>query len=58
MIYDDGSIPNLSALANIRSIVGPLVIYGNSNAGLQSLAGLERIQVRGSCCLGLQNAPH
>lgn len=48
VIYDDGNIPNLSALANIRSVNGPLIVYGNANASLQTLAGLEGIRVRGA----------
>jgi len=46
VIFDDGNIPDLSALANIRSVQGPLIIYGTSNASLTSLAGLEGITVR------------
>jgi hypothetical protein len=49
VIYDDGNIPNLSALANIRAVNGPLIIWGNGNASLQSLAGLEGIRVSGWC---------
>jgi hypothetical protein len=45
VIYDDGSITDLSALANIRSINGPLIIYGNAGANLKSLAGLQGIKV-------------
>lgn len=48
VIFDDGNIPNLSALSNIRSVNGPLVVYGNANASLQTLAGLEGIRVRGA----------
>jgi hypothetical protein len=44
-IIDDGSIPNLAALSRVRSIVGPLFIYGRANASLTSLAGLEALQV-------------
>ena len=43
---DDGTIPDLSALSRVRSIVGPLYIYGRANASLTSLAGLENLQVR------------
>lgn len=45
VIFDDGSIPNLSALANLRTVVGPLYIYGMPNATLTTLAGLENLQV-------------
>lgn len=45
VIYDDGNIPDLSALANIRSVSGPLIVYGNYNASLKNLAGLEGIKV-------------
>jgi hypothetical protein len=45
-IIDDGSIPDLTALARVRSIVGPLIIYGRANASLTSLAGLDNLQVR------------
>ena len=45
VIYDDGTIPDLSALAKLRSVQGPLVIYGNDNASLTNLAGLENLQV-------------
>jgi hypothetical protein len=45
VIYDDGNIPDLSALATIRSVSGPLIIYGNYNASLKDLTGLEGIKV-------------
>lgn len=45
-IIDDGTLPDLSALSRVRSIVGPLYIYGRANASLTSLAGLENVQVR------------
>jgi hypothetical protein len=44
-IIDDGTIPDLSALSKVRTIVGPLYIYGRANASLTSLAGLESLQV-------------
>jgi hypothetical protein len=47
VIYDDGNIPDLSALANIKTVNGPLIIYGNYNASLKNLAGLEGIRVSG-----------
>ncbi|WIA36148.1 hypothetical protein OEZ86_007494 [Tetradesmus obliquus] len=43
-IIDDGTLPDLSALSRVRSIVGPLYIYGRANASLTSLAGLENLQ--------------
>lgn len=54
-IIDDGTIPDLSALSRVRSIVGPLYIYGRANASLTSLAGLESLQV-GVTDLGLCGA--
>jgi hypothetical protein len=45
-IIDDGSVPDLTALSRVRSIVGPLIIYGRANASLTSLAGLDNLQVR------------
>jgi hypothetical protein len=51
-IIDDGTIPDLSVLSRVRSIVGPLYIYGRANASLTSLAGLESLQV-GVTDLGL-----
>lgn len=45
VIYDDGSITDLSALANVKSVNGPLVVYGNADAKLTTLAGLEGIKV-------------
>lgn len=46
VIYDDGNIQDLSALAKLKSVEGPLIIYGNDNASLTSLAGLQGIAVR------------
>jgi hypothetical protein len=58
-IIDDGSIPNLAALSRVRSIVGPLFIYGRANASLTSLAGLEALQVgRSSWAKGFMRVWH
>ncbi|WIA36150.1 hypothetical protein OEZ86_007496 [Tetradesmus obliquus] len=57
-IIDDGQLPDLSALSRVRSVVGPLYIYGRTNASLTSLAGLENLQQVGGLNLAhtrLQN---
>jgi hypothetical protein len=47
VIYDDGSIPDLSALLRLRQVNGPLYVYGtNGSAGLTSLEGLQNLEVR------------
>jgi hypothetical protein len=48
VIWDDGSIPDLSALANLKTVAGNLVVYGaDGRSGLRSLAGLEKLEVGG-----------
>ena len=42
-----GTIPDLSALSGLRTINGPLILYGvDGQSALPSLAGLETLQVR------------
>eukprot|EP00775_Hariotina_reticulata_P003069 gene3070-3349_t len=49
VIYDDGSIPDLSALFRLRQISGPFYVYGtNKSAALTSLDGLQNLEVVGS----------
>jgi hypothetical protein len=50
VIYDDGTINDLSALSKVRSIQGPLIVWGTDNASLTSLTGLEGLQVRARVC--------
>lgn len=45
VVWDDGSLPDLSALSRVRSIQGPLILFGTPNASLTNLAGLENLQV-------------
>jgi hypothetical protein len=45
VIFDDGSIPDLSALANIKTVNGPLIVWGTGSAALSDLTGLEGITV-------------
>jgi hypothetical protein len=56
VIYDDGTITDLSTLAKVRSVQGPLIIYGTANASLTSLAGLEGLQVKSVGLLFAQGA--
>jgi len=47
VVWDDGSLKDLSALANLKRVDGPVVVFGVDGAsGLQSLAGLENLEVR------------
>jgi hypothetical protein len=48
VIWDDGTIPDLSALGNLKTVSGPLVLFGvNGNSSIASLAGLEKLEVSG-----------
>ncbi|KIY96320.1 hypothetical protein MNEG_11641 [Monoraphidium neglectum] len=56
VIWDDGTIPDLSALGNLKTVSGPLVLFGvNGNSSIASLAGLEKLESVGGFTLAHMN---
>lgn len=55
VIWDDGTVPDLAALSNLRAVAGPLIVFGvGGRSGLKSLAGLDKLEVAlvsGAWCL-------
>ncbi|KAI8465168.1 MAG: hypothetical protein J3K34DRAFT_488825 [Monoraphidium minutum] len=56
VVWDDGSIPDLSAMGALRSVSGPLVLFGvGGNSSVASLDGLANLESAGGLTLAHMN---